>query len=105
MELTYVAFATEDGEFMTGPALVIEGQLWLVPKWREANGEPYWQPAHAIRLPMALVQATPARQDSHWLLSCSIPRCALEGQSGALLGVQFEVLEAPAWLVAMPALQ
>lgn len=105
MELTYVMFATEDGWVTTGPAVMIEGQLWLVPKWREQQDEPYWRPAHAIRLPMEHVKATPDRQDCHWLLSGLVPTRAMEGQSAVLEGALFEVAEAPEWKVPIPELQ
>lgn len=102
MELTTVMFGTEDGKLLIGPALLREGQLWLVAKWRESQDAEHWWPAIAIRLPMEAIQHTPASQDCEYLLSGSIPKQALAGQTSELLGLRFEVLEAPPWPVDAP---
>lgn len=102
-ELTFVLFGTEDGALITGPALLRDGQLWLVAKWSEAHGGPPWRPAIAIRLPMVAVQQT-TTGPAPYLLNGSVPKAALHGETSEGLGLVFEVVAEPAWQVAPPLL-
>ncbi len=104
-ELTYLMYGTEHGDLIIGPAVMIEGQLWLVSKWHEAPVQQFWLPAIAIRLPMDRVQATPNRSDFHYMLSGSVPKEALDGKASAPQGAQFEVVAEPAFRVPVPAVQ
>ena len=104
-DVTYVMYGTEAGELITGPALMIEGQLWLVPKWTTEQGGQFWRPAIAIRLPMELVQATPNALDYHYLLSGSVPKQALGGLTSQLLGARFVAVVEPEWRVLIPTAQ
>lgn len=102
MELTTVLFGTEDGKLLIGGALLIEGQLWLVPAWLRSPDGKQRRPQIAIRLPMEAV--FPAQTDPRFAyrLNGSVPKSALAGQSSALQGLEFEVVAAPPWTMDIP---
>ncbi|WP_157062622.1 hypothetical protein [Pseudoxanthomonas dokdonensis] len=102
--MTTLLFGTEDGQLMVGPAVLIEGQLWLVASWREQTESEFWRPEVAIPVPMEAVQHCPDCADYEYLLSGSIPKLAFQGHTAQWQGLLFVPEVRPAWKVAVPSL-
>lgn len=105
MEVTTAVLHNQvDGTLFLCDALLIDGDLWLVPEWLVEIGGTRRKPKRAIRVPMADAQRVAHSLQYQWVVPHGVPKSALEGQwaEAAELG-QFELVQAPDWYV--PATQ
>lgn len=95
MEPTYLSayVPSEDGIALTD-AVLVNGELWLVPEWLELQAERLQTPAIAVRLDFLPHQKV-SFGGVNLVVNNAIPRAVLRGETASSAGVEYQVLSGP----------